>query len=181
MHVASLVLLAKETKWIYAANWGCSSKVAFLGPDPLMHGGCTYSNPSESPLFEISCRDIFISSSRIIAVTLWHVWSDWAFFPHYLFPSLAFSLTIFLPHYLPHSFIWVRNVSWVLLWTETLCWRPVENQVEPGFPGAVPTPLLPSSGIQAITRGHSLGGFRTLSRIPKGPWDQGGLRACREI
>lgn len=79
MHVASLVLLAKETKWIYAANWGCSSKVAFLGPDPLMRGGCTYSNPSGSPLFEISCRDIFISSSRIIAVTLWHVSSDWAF------------------------------------------------------------------------------------------------------
>lgn len=39
MHVypnhVSLVLLAKETKWIYAANWGRFFKVAFLGHDPL--------------------------------------------------------------------------------------------------------------------------------------------------
>ena len=39
--------------------------------------------------FEISCRDIFISSSRIIAVALWHVWSDSAY-SHHLFCSFIY-------------------------------------------------------------------------------------------
>lgn len=173
MHVypnhVSLVLLAKETKWIYAANWGSFFKVAFLGHDPLMRGGCTCSNPSGSPLFEISCRDIFISSSRIMAVALWHVWSD-SSFSHHLFSSFI---------YLNERYFMSSSMNKD---------SALETNGEPSRALAslelVPTPpLLPSSVIWTITRGHRLGDSRTLSRIQctKGPWDQPGLRAWGEI
>ena len=120
----SLVLLAKETKWIYAANWGYSSKVAFLGHDPLMRGGCTCSNPSGSPLKFPA--ETFLSAPQESLLSLYGM----------------FGLIQLIPiTYFAHSFIWMRNISWVLLWTKTLCWRPVENQVKPWLPWSLFPPF----------------------------------------
>lgn len=54
---ANLVLLIKQTEFMQPIE--VSSQVAFLGVDPLMHGGCSCSNPSGSLCLKYPAETVY--------------------------------------------------------------------------------------------------------------------------
>lgn len=125
--------------------------------DPLTRGGGTCSDPSGSPLFEISCRDSLSApqESHFMACLVW-------------FSSFSYYLSVFPIHLFKKYFV-AASRNQVLAMLETS-----------GEPGRAPAslehvatpPLLSSSVIGAITRGHRL---RRFQHTEQDPVNQGGM------